>query len=218
MQESGIGIIYQELKKTEDILNNLREVTGNELLTLHVRKLLQEVKGVQLKVIEEAVKEVADTYQTQNTFVTAKQKISWGSEQKDITLSEALALIKEVEKKATAMGISVVLAVYNSAANPVAIHSMDNSYIASFDIAANKAYTCAALKRSTISLKSLSQPGKELYGIQHTNQGRIIIIGGGEPLNYNGRLIGALGVSGGTEAQDTALAEFGKNILEEVLL
>jgi uncharacterized protein GlcG (DUF336 family) len=218
MQESGTGIIYQELKKTEEILNNLREVTDNEMLNLQVRKLLQEVKGVQLKVIEEAVKKVADTYQTQNTLEAASQNMSPRSEQKDITLSEASALIKEVEKKAAAMGVPVVIAVYNSAANPIAIHSMDNSYIASFDIAANKAYTCAALKMSTISLKDLSQPGKELYGIQHTNQGKIIIFGGGEPLKYNGKLIGALGVSGGTEAQDTQLAEFGKNKLKEVLL
>ena len=68
---------------------------------------------------------------------------------------------------------------------------------------------------STIQLKGLSQPGGPLYGIQNTNQGRIVIFGGGEPLVHNGRVLGGLGVSGGTEEQDTALAEYGKQIAKE---
>lgn len=135
----------------------------------------------------------------------------------ELNLVKATALISEVEKEAARMGISVVIAVYNASANPVAIHCMDGAYIASFDIAGNKAYTSAALKMPTSVLKNLSQPGQELYGIQFTNQGRIVIFGGGEPLYDQDRLIGALGVSGGTESEDTKLARFGRDIIEEVM-
>jgi len=160
------------------------------------------------QVIESVVKEVLGEYlqvQKQDT-------------QRDIYLKQAVALIEEVEKQATLLGLSVVTAVYNSAARPIAVHCMEDSYIASFDVAINKAFTSAALKMPTKVLKNLSQPGQELYGIQHTNDGKIVIFGGGEPLIYNGKLIGALGVSGGTEDEDTKLAEFGKNKFKEVML
>ncbi len=132
-------------------------------------------------------------------------------------LREAVLLIEEVENKAKEMNLSVIVAVHNAAAQPIAVHCMDNAYIASFDIANNKAFTCAALKMSTSELKKLSQPGQSLYGIQFTNQGKIVIFGGGVVLIYNKEIVGALGVSGGTEEQDTMLAEYGGKRLEEVM-
>lgn len=69
---------------------------------------------------------------------------------------------------------------------------------------------------STEKLGELSQPGQPLYGIQFTNGGRIVIFGGGEVLELKGKIVGALGVSGGTAQEDTALAAYGKTIFEEV--
>jgi uncharacterized protein GlcG (DUF336 family) len=92
---------------------------------------------------------------------------------------------------------------------------MDNSFLASRDIAINKAYTSVALKMSTKKLASLAAPGCSLYGIQHTNGGRIVIFGGGDTLELRGKILGGLGVSGGTEEQDTALSAYGKKIFGE---
>ena len=79
----------------------------------------------------------------------------------------------------------------------------------------NKAYTVVALKMPTVVLKPLAAPGGELYGIQFTNGGKIVIFGGGDPLiNPKGKIIGGLGVSGGSEAQDIALSAFGRNFFE----
>lgn len=163
--------------------------------------------------------------QTQNKIVAAvtadiltEQLLAVKTEdKKEFGLDKALELIKAIEKKAEQMDLKVVTAVYNASANPIAVHCMDDAYIASYDIAVNKAYTSSALKMSTVTLKSLSQPGKELYGIQYTNQGRIVIFGGGEPLYYKNKLVGALGVSGGSESEDTTLAKYGKDIIEEVM-
>ncbi len=130
-------------------------------------------------------------------------------------LELARNLIQKVEGKAREMGLNVVVAVADEGGNPAAIERMDGAYLASFDIALNKAYTACALQMSTLTLKPLAQPGGQLYGIQHTNNGRIVIFGGGVPLKCAGRLIGGLGVSGGTEAQDSALAEYGASVLEE---
>lgn len=133
----------------------------------------------------------------------------------DVTLDMAKKLIEEVEAEAGRIGVKAVIAVANRGANPVAVHCMDDSFIASYDIAFQKAYTCVALKMPTATIKELSQPGGELYGIQHTNQGRIVIFGGGVPIMEGDVCIGGLGVSGGTEAQDTALAEYGAKRIKE---
>ena len=130
----------------------------------------------------------------------------------DMTLQTALALAEKVKQKASEMGVKAVVAISNRAAHPILVESMDDAYIASYDVALQKAFTVVSLKMSTSDLKPLAQPGGSLYGIQFTNNGKIVIFGGGEPLkNAAGQIIGGLGVSGGTEEQDTALAAFGKD-------
>ena len=134
-----------------------------------------------------------------------------------MNLQLAKALIDRIEHKAGQMGVCAVIAVSDAAGRPVAIHVMDGAYIGSFDIALNKTYTSVAFRMSTAKLGELAAPGGSLYGIQFTNQGKVVIFGGGEPLMWNGEMIGAVGVSGGTAEQDTALGAYGRDILEEVM-
>ena len=130
--------------------------------------------------------------------------------QGSITLEKANLLIAAVRERAAQMGVKAVVAIADKHANPVSVQCMDDSYIASYDIAVNKAFTVISLKMPTTALKTLATPGGSLYGIQFTNSGRIVIFGGGVPLyDKNGNIVGGLGVSGGSEEQDTALAEYG---------
>ena len=136
----------------------------------------------------------------------------------EMTLELALKLTDEVKKRANEMGVKAVIAVSNTAGNPVSVQCMENAYIASYDIAVNKAYTVAALKMPTSTLKTLAAPDGELYGIQFTNGGKIVIFGGGVPLyDKHGTLLGGLGVSGGTEGEDTDLAEYGGEVFSTLL-
>ena len=128
-----------------------------------------------------------------------------------ITLDFAESLMKKVEAKAAEMGMRVVTAVSDASGRPVAVRCMDNAYIGSFDVALNKTYTAIAFQMSTEELGTLSQPGGPLYGIQFTNQGKIVIFGGGVPLKLQGSIIGAFGVSGGSAEQDTYLAHFAED-------
>lgn len=136
---------------------------------------------------------------------------------KDITLDIARKVSEEVRKKAAEIGVKAVVAVANSGARPILVECMDDAYIASYDIAVNKAYTVVSLKMSTATLKNLSQPGQSLYGIQFTNNSQMVIFGGGEPLTVSGKVVGGLGVSGGSEEQDTYLGEYGKQIFEKLI-
>lgn len=147
------------------------------------------------------------------SYELQKEKATYSAD--TITLKLAQVIAKRTEKKADELGVHAVIAICSNAARPVLVHCMDDAYIASYDIAFNKAYTSASIKMSTKALKSLSQPHSPLYGIQNTNDGKIVIFGGGEPLVLNGRIIGAIGVSGGNEEQDTALAAYAASILEE---
>lgn len=136
----------------------------------------------------------------------------------DMTLFAAQKLSKKIRQKASEMGVKAVVAITNKGAHPVLVECSDDSYIASYDIALNKAYTSVALKMSTKELSKLANPNGSLYGIQFTNDGKIVIFGGGETLtNKDGNIIGAVGVSGGSEEQDTTLAKYGKEVFEKGL-
>lgn len=134
-----------------------------------------------------------------------------------MNLALAGRLMKRVEEEAARMGVKAVVAVSDAAGRPVAVHCMDGAYIGSFDVALCKTYTSVAFQMSTAELGRLAAPGGSLYGIQHTNDGKIVIFGGGEPLFVDGVMIGAIGVSGGTAEQDTKLGAYGKNIVKEVV-
>ena len=144
-----------------------------------------------------------------------KNTVSAFKEKKEMTLALAEKLSAAVLTEAARMGVKAVVCVSDGAGNPKLVKSMDDAYIASYDVAVNKAFTVVALKMSTIELKPLAQPNQSLYGIQFTNGGRIVIFGGGDPLlGEKGKIIGGLGVSGGSEEQDTALSAYGKTYFE----
>ena len=132
-----------------------------------------------------------------------------------LTLDDAKFLAAKVEQKAKEMGVNAVVAISDEGGNLKLCECMDDSYLASRDIAINKAYTTVALKMSTKKLSVLAAPGGSLYGIQHTNGGRIVIFGGGDTLEVRGKILGGLGVSGGSEEQDTALSLYGKQLFNE---
>ena len=150
-------------------------------------------------------------------FGTAKLAAAAGG-QTYVTMPLALAvkLIERIEEKAAQWDMRVVTAVSDASGRPVAVHCMDGVYIGSFDVALNKTYTSIAFQMSTARLGALSRPGESLYGIQFTNNGKIVIFGGGELLKKDGVILGALGVSGGSAEQDTALAAYGESIFAEL--
>ena len=130
-------------------------------------------------------------------------------------METAIWLCRQVLEKAKEIRVPVVTAACDAGGNPVTLLRADGAYIASVDIAQNKAYTSVSVQMSTEKLATLSQPNGPLYGIQHTNGGRIVIFGGGIPLYENGTLIGGFGVSGGSAEQDTSLAHYAQEIFDK---
>ena len=126
-----------------------------------------------------------------------------------VTLDEATELVAAAEAKADEIDNPMVITVANDEGNLVAQHRMDDAWLASVSISRNKAYTAAALDTPTHELAEPSEPGNSLYGLQTTDDNRIVIFGGGYPLERDGEVVGAIGVSGGAVSQDREVAEAG---------
>jgi len=159
------------------------------------------------KIVDSVVKEIMSE--------SSAPKKSGGKGIKKMTLTASREIIRVVQTKAADMGVKTVVAISDGGGNLIALERSDDAFIASLDIAANKAFTVVSLKMPTSRLASLASPGGSLYGIQFTNNGRIVVFGGGEPLISGGEVIGGLGVSGGTAEQDTFLGEYGRKYFEE---
>ena len=134
----------------------------------------------------------------------------------EVNLVMAKVISDAVMKKAEEIGVKAVCAVVNKGARPVLVECADDSFIASYDIALNKAFTSVSLKMKTKDLSKLARPDGSLYGIQNTNDGRIVIFGGGTPLKRGDTVIGGFGVSGGTAEQDTFLGDYAEEVFNEI--
>lgn len=124
-----------------------------------------------------------------------------------IRLEDARRIIAAGEKKAEEIKQPMNIAVADAGGNLVAHVRMDGAWIGSVDIAINKAYTARAFDISTKELAKLSQSGEQFFGIHASNHGKVMIFAGGIPLKRDGKVVGAVGVSGGMGAQDQAVAE-----------
>lgn len=124
-----------------------------------------------------------------------------------MTLELARSLIAAAEKKARELGLAADIAIVDDGGNLVAFHRMDNARIAGIDISQGKAWTSVAMRMPTANLAQSAQPGGPTFGINTTNNGRLVILGGGIPLVKDKTMIvGGIGVSGGTSAQDIEIA------------
>ncbi len=127
----------------------------------------------------------------------------------ELSLEEAKKIVQDAEAKAKEIGVMMNIAVADVGGNLVAFERMDKAWLGSVNIAINKAYTAVAFNMTTEDLGKESQAGKSLFGIHTTNNGRLVIFGGGIPLLRKGVLVGAIGVSGGAVAQDIEVAKAG---------
>ena len=123
----------------------------------------------------------------------------------NLSLEKARKIIRAGEKKAKEMNLPAVFAIVNSEGNLIIEERMDNAILVSIDVAYKKAYTTAALKLNTEDLTALVQPGAMFYGLQ--SDPKYIVFGGGMLLKVDGKIVGAVGVSGGSAQEDMEIAK-----------
>ena len=124
-----------------------------------------------------------------------------------LDLADARRIIAAGERKAVEMGIPYNIAVADAGGGLIAHVRMDGAWLGSIDIAINKAWTARAFDMPTDDLSHVAQSGQQGFGINTTNDSRVVIFGGGIPVKRDGVVIGAVGASGGSVKQDVEVAE-----------
>src|ERR1700693_3095778 len=126
-----------------------------------------------------------------------------------VTLADARRVIAAAEKKSVEIGQPMNIAVADEGGNLIAHVRMDGAWIGSIDISQKKVYTSRAFDIASQDLAAHSPTGGQFFGIHASNDGKIMIFAGGIPLKRDGKVVGAIGVSGGSGEQDHAVAEAG---------
>ncbi|HWU95322.1 MAG TPA: heme-binding protein [Sphingomonas sp.] len=119
-----------------------------------------------------------------------------------IAVDEALRLIRKGMAESAAKELKMAFAVVEPSGELVAFARMDDVPYASIRLAQQKARTSARLRMATASLEERVLGGRSVL----LSSDEVLAIGGGVPIIANGRVVGALGVSGGTAAEDAAIA------------
>lgn len=135
-----------------------------------------------------------------------------------LSAAQAREMIETSKSKATALNVQCSIAVIGPDGYLLAFERQAGAITGSVELAINKAFTAQIFNNGTDRLSVLAQPGAELFGIQHSYNGRVVVFGGGIPIQFSGQAIGAIGVSGGTVAEDVAIAEAGAGTLVDLLV
>jgi uncharacterized protein GlcG (DUF336 family) len=129
-----------------------------------------------------------------------------------LTLAQGQAIVDAALAKAREIGSPSSVAVLDAGRELLAFARMEDALLASSAIAQAKAYTARSLNSATKDVDALAQPGAPLFGLQtaHLAVGRTLVtFGGGVPVIVDGRIVGAVGVAGGSPDQDHEIASAG---------
>ena len=217
LKYSNILSLNDEYKTPEEN----EEVLIAYLLYIIIKKiqrrflLLSKSRGIRLELIN-YISKSRDFFHIVYKFIQEKvmvkyvielvsEKLSSIDMDSNLSLEKARKIIRAGERKAKEMNIAAVFAVVNPEGNLIIEERMDNAILVSVEVAYKKAYTAAALKLNTEDLTALVQPGAMFYGLQ--SDPKYIVFGGGMLLKVDGKIVGAVGVSGGSAQEDMEIAK-----------
>ena len=128
---------------------------------------------------------------------------------KRLDLDDARVLLAYARARADEIGVPMCIAITDEGGNLIAFERMEGGKVTSSTIAIDKSFTASAAKKATHDYGSASQPGAPAYGIASAIGGRLMVVGGGLPVIVDGAVVGGIGVSSGTPAQDQDVAQAG---------
>lgn len=128
---------------------------------------------------------------------------------KRLSNDEAKVLIEGARRKASDIGVPMCIAIVDESGNLIAFDRMDGGKVTSITISQDKAFTAAAARKATHDYNAVCVPGNLAFGIHTEVGGRISTVGGGLPVMVDGEVIGGIGLSSGTPAQDMECAQAG---------
>jgi uncharacterized protein GlcG (DUF336 family) len=133
-----------------------------------------------------------------------------------LTLEAAKAIAEACEEKARSIKVPMNVAITDHATHLLHFGRMDGAKLTSISLAIDKAFTAAGNRIGTHHYKEAVWPGGPAFGIGHSNGNRFTTIGGGLPIIKDGNVIGAVGCSGGTPAEDKQVADAGVEAIRKL--
>lgn len=124
-------------------------------------------------------------------------------------------LCAAAREKSKELGIDISFAISDESGLPRVYRRYGEALVLSITLVPGKAYTAAVTQCKTKDVAGAAAEGAPLMAIQ-TNDPRITLVAGGYPLFVNGKIVGAIGVGGGTEAQDCEIAEYVVSVFEKL--
>jgi glc operon protein GlcG len=127
-----------------------------------------------------------------------------------ISLELAKRVVNAAEAFAKARGFPVVIAVFDSTAHLTVLHRLDQSNLGAVELAQRKAETAVRFRRPTKVFEDIvAGGGLRVLSIASD----VIALEGGLPLLQGGLVVGSIGVSGLSSAEDAQVAQAGANAL-----
>lgn len=187
-----------------------REIPVREDLRKYINRLsdacfamarLEETRA-QEKEIEELKEQVRKV--VRETLATEDK----GECKMDMSLESLKKMAGYVEEKANEIGVPMVFSAVDEGGNLIYFQRMEGSLLISVKVSQDKAYTSCILKCATSDLAEITKPGEALWSLSNSADGRIVCFGGGYPIEVDGKVIGAIGISGGSAEQDMSVATY----------
>jgi uncharacterized protein GlcG (DUF336 family) len=125
---------------------------------------------------------------------------------KRLDIEDANRLIAGARAKAIEIGVPMCVAITDESGNLIAFERMNGGKITSINLAIDKSFTAVGIQKGTDALGEVNQPGMPAHGISSTLGGRMVTIAGGLPVTFEGQVVGGVGVSSGSPAQDYEVA------------
>ena len=132
-----------------------------------------------------------------------------------LDIDDASVLIAGARAKAEEIGVPMCIAITDESGNLIAFERMNGGKVTSINLAIDKSFTAAGVRKSTHVLGEVSQPSNPAYGLSSTLAGRMVVVAGGVPVMSGGEVVGGIGVSSGSPAQDLEVAEAGVRAFAE---
>ncbi|HFU3703993.1 TPA: heme-binding protein [Streptococcus suis] len=120
----------------------------------------------------------------------------------------AFDLVHRASEKAQELMVPVVITLVDAAAQVIITYRMEDALLVSYDMAYRKAYTAVGMKMQSKDLAALTKPDQWLFQLETMSEGQIVSLAGGIPIYSNGRIVGAIGISGGNAIEDQTIAEY----------
>lgn len=125
-------------------------------------------------------------------------------------------LCDAAKEKSRELGIDISFAIYDKNGLPRVYRRYGEALVLSITLVPGKAYTAAVTQCKTKDVAAASAEGRSLMAIQ-TNDPRITLVAGGYPIFAQGKIVGGIGVGGGTEEQDCKIAEYVVSVFDEIV-